>query len=97
MHAAFALAVLPTLAFGAYLLLLTLLSARNAPPPGSSRRLRFDVLVPAHDEAGVIGRTLASLRALDWPRRLFPFWGALWGFGRRCQDLLDRIRQVASH
>src|SRR5262245_3716021 len=71
LHVAFALAALPALAFGAYLLLLTLLSARNPAPPRASRRLRFAVLVPAHDEATVIGRTLASLRALDWPRERF--------------------------
>ncbi|HUP91098.1 MAG TPA: glycosyltransferase family 2 protein [Solimonas sp.] len=51
-----------------YLLLLTLLSAapRRAREPASHHR-RFDVVVPAHDEAAGIARTVASLRALDWP------------------------------
>jgi cellulose synthase/poly-beta-1,6-N-acetylglucosamine synthase-like glycosyltransferase len=50
-----------------YLLLLTLLS--RAPPAlaPSSRRQHFDVIVPAHNEAAVIQRVLASLRQLDWP------------------------------
>lgn len=61
-----ALAV-PALASCAYLFALTLLSARAPAPPRSSRRLRFDVIVPAHDEAARIGRCLASLHRLDWP------------------------------
>jgi len=50
-----------------YLAVLTLLSAAIAVPPRSSRRLRFDVIVPAHNEADVIARTVASLKRLDWP------------------------------
>jgi cellulose synthase/poly-beta-1,6-N-acetylglucosamine synthase-like glycosyltransferase len=55
----------------AYLLLLTLLSAAVPVPPRSSRSLRFDVVVPAHDEAAGIGRTVANLLRLDWPTHLF--------------------------
>jgi cellulose synthase/poly-beta-1,6-N-acetylglucosamine synthase-like glycosyltransferase len=54
-----------------YLLLATLLSARRQPQTCASRRLRFDVVVPAHNEAAVIERTVASLRQLDWPAHLF--------------------------
>jgi cellulose synthase/poly-beta-1,6-N-acetylglucosamine synthase-like glycosyltransferase len=61
------LAVLPGAAC-AYLALLTLLSARVPRPLPANRRLRFDILVPAHNEAAVIARTIASLRQLDWPR-----------------------------
>jgi cellulose synthase/poly-beta-1,6-N-acetylglucosamine synthase-like glycosyltransferase len=51
----------------AYLTLLTLLS-RQLPSPGrSSRQLRFDVVVPAHDEEAGIVRTVGSLLAMDWP------------------------------
>jgi len=62
----FALA-LPAMAASLYLLLFTLLS--SAPPAAlrSSRRLRFDVVVPAHDEAAGIEGVVASLRKLDWP------------------------------
>jgi cellulose synthase/poly-beta-1,6-N-acetylglucosamine synthase-like glycosyltransferase len=49
----------------------TLLSGRPQPPSCPSRRLRFDVIVPAHNEAAVIARTVASLRKLDWPADLF--------------------------
>jgi cellulose synthase/poly-beta-1,6-N-acetylglucosamine synthase-like glycosyltransferase len=51
-----------------YLLVLTCLSSRIASPPAASRRLRFDVIVPAHDEAVGIEMTLASLQQLDWPQ-----------------------------
>ncbi|WP_293369536.1 glycosyltransferase family 2 protein [Nevskia sp.] len=51
----------------AYLLLFTILSAKNPPPPPSSKRLRFDVIVPAHNESSVIRRTVLSLKAIDWP------------------------------
>jgi len=54
-----------------YILLLTLLSWRLPAPPRSAREIRFDVVVPAHDEAAVIERTVASLRALDWPKDRF--------------------------
>lgn len=64
------LAVPATLSCG-YLLLLTLLSAAQPTPPRSSRQLRFDVIVPAHNEAAVIARTVASLRRIDWPPERF--------------------------
>jgi cellulose synthase/poly-beta-1,6-N-acetylglucosamine synthase-like glycosyltransferase len=51
----------------AYLLLLTLLSAANRQPPPSSQRLCFDVIVPAHNEAAGITRTVQSLLKADWP------------------------------
>jgi cellulose synthase/poly-beta-1,6-N-acetylglucosamine synthase-like glycosyltransferase len=50
-----------------YLLLATLLSARARPPPRSSRTVKFDVFVPAHNELPVIERVVASLKRLDWP------------------------------
>jgi len=58
---------LPATAVSLYLLILTLLS--HAPPVAlrSSRRLRFDVIVPAHNEAAVIDNVVASLHKLDWP------------------------------
>src|SRR5882757_8853123 len=58
---------LPATAACLYLLVLTLLSARSAHPPASSRKIFFDVIVPAHDEAAGIGNTISSLKRLDWP------------------------------
>lgn len=54
-----------------YLLLLTLLSAPLEAPPRSSRKLRFDLVVPAYNEQDGIARTVASLLSVDWPRDRF--------------------------
>ena len=54
-----------------YLLFFTLLSAAPPPPPTSTRRLKFDVIVPAHNEASVIERSVDSLRHVDWPADRF--------------------------
>lgn len=54
-----------------YLALLTLLSGALPVPRPSSRRLRFDVFVPAHNEEAGITRTALSLLAMDWPRSCF--------------------------
>jgi len=58
---------LPATASCLYLLVLTVLSQAPAAPLRSSRRLHFDVIVPAHNEAMVIEACVASLRRLDWP------------------------------
>ena len=70
-HVLLAALAVPTALACLYLLVLTLLSARLRPPPPSLRRVRFDVVVPAHDEAEVIERTVRSLLQLDWPRDAF--------------------------
>lgn len=62
---------LPAAASCLYLLGLTLLSQAPAAPLRSSRRLHFDVIVPAHNEALLIENCVASLRRLDWPAELF--------------------------
>jgi cellulose synthase/poly-beta-1,6-N-acetylglucosamine synthase-like glycosyltransferase len=54
-----------------YLFLLTLLSATERPPAFPEPRMRFDILVPAHDEEAGISRTVASLLSLRWPRDRF--------------------------
>ncbi len=56
---------------GAYLLLATLLSFRARPPGRSSRNVKFDVFVPAHNEVPVIERVVRSLQHLDWPADRF--------------------------
>jgi cellulose synthase/poly-beta-1,6-N-acetylglucosamine synthase-like glycosyltransferase len=70
-HLVLLLLAVPLVLSTGYLLALTLLSARPRVPRRSSRKLRFDVVVPAHNEAGVIERTVASLRKLDWPADRF--------------------------
>ena len=65
----FALGLPLALACG-YLLLLTFASARTDSPPLSARRLRFDLIVPAHNEERGIGATVQSLLAVDWPADL---------------------------
>lgn len=60
---------LPATAVSFYLLLLSLLSrAERDGPPKSSRQLRFDVIVPAHNEALLIQATVKNLMELDWPK-----------------------------
>jgi cellulose synthase/poly-beta-1,6-N-acetylglucosamine synthase-like glycosyltransferase len=54
-----------------YLLLCTLLSAAPRSAPRSRRELRFDLIVPAHDEESGIARTVHSLLQLDWPADRF--------------------------
>jgi len=67
------LLALPALAAALYLGLLALLSrVRPSPAPRpEGPRTRFDVWVPAHDEAAGIARTVQALRALDYPEALF--------------------------
>lgn len=67
---ALALLALPALLAASYLLLLTLLSRRLVPPERGPARLRFDVVVPAHDEEAGIERTVRNLSALDYPQSL---------------------------
>jgi cellulose synthase/poly-beta-1,6-N-acetylglucosamine synthase-like glycosyltransferase len=57
-----------------YLFISTLLSAALRVPARSSRRLQFDVIVPAHNEAAVIERTVASLKKIEWPADRFRVW-----------------------
>jgi cellulose synthase/poly-beta-1,6-N-acetylglucosamine synthase-like glycosyltransferase len=68
---ALSLVALPGVPAAVYLLLATLLSARARPPQPSSRRVKFDVVVPAHNEVPVIERVVRSLKRLDWPEDRF--------------------------
>ena len=62
---------LPVLLAALYLFVLAV-AARETRPPGSAELAlpRFDIVVPAHDEATGIGATIDSLRALDYPPEL---------------------------
>jgi len=68
---ALALAAAPALVPAVYLLALTLLSRRQGPPAPGVAGLRFDIVVPAHDEEASIGETVRSLLAIDYPREFF--------------------------
>jgi cellulose synthase/poly-beta-1,6-N-acetylglucosamine synthase-like glycosyltransferase len=64
---ALSIVALPATAACMYLLVLTCLSTRPASAPPSSREMFFDVIVPAHNEATGIGKTISSLKRLNWP------------------------------
>jgi cellulose synthase/poly-beta-1,6-N-acetylglucosamine synthase-like glycosyltransferase len=85
------LLALPAVLACGYLLSCTLLSARGRPPGSSSRRLRFDVFVPAHNEEAVIARTVANLRQLDWPQDAF----RVIVIADNCSDATSRIAAAA--
>ena len=68
---ALALAAAPALVPAVYLLALTLLSRRQGSPAPGAAGLRFDIVVPAHDEEASVGETVRSLLAIDYPRELF--------------------------
>jgi hypothetical protein len=58
----------PAIVACVYLGVLILCSAPLRRPQPSSRTLRFEMIVPAHNEAAVVGLTLASLKAVNWPQ-----------------------------
>ena len=60
----------PVAAACAYLAALAALSGR-LPAPRGVDSLRFDVIVPAHDEEANVAATVASLLAMDYPREAF--------------------------
>jgi cellulose synthase/poly-beta-1,6-N-acetylglucosamine synthase-like glycosyltransferase len=66
-HALLLVLALPAVPSSAYLLLATLLSQRLPVRLPKANLLRFDIIVPAHNESGVIARTVASLRKVYWP------------------------------
>lgn len=69
--AVLAAAAVPVCIACGYLALLTAFSRRGAPAPARSPRLRFDVIVPAHDEEAGIGATVTNLLSLEYPPGLF--------------------------
>lgn len=61
----------PVLVGAVYLSMLALLSRRQTPPAApAAPTLRFDLVVPAHDEARGIASTVHSLLAVDYPAAL---------------------------
>jgi len=65
-----AAAIPPSIAC-AYLAVLAAFSRRIRPPAPVAPRVRFDVIVPAHDEEGGVAETVRNLLSLDYPRNLF--------------------------
>jgi cellulose synthase/poly-beta-1,6-N-acetylglucosamine synthase-like glycosyltransferase len=63
-------AALPVLLCGLYLAGLAALSRRPSPPVYPTPALRFDVIVPAHDEEAGIAATVRSILATDYPPEL---------------------------
>ena len=64
------LLAVPVLAASGYLLLLTLLSGEKAAPKQVPPRLKFDVIIPAHNEEAGIARTVSNLSRVDYPVEL---------------------------
>lgn len=60
----------PVLLATVYVGVLTLLSASIKAPAAPSPRLRFVMLVPAHNESAGIVRTVENLLSVQWPREL---------------------------
>ena len=74
LYLAMALLAVPSVFAAGYLLWLTLFSrAPEAPQPaaGAGSELRFDIIVPAHDEEAGIAGVIHNLLGLDWPREQF--------------------------
>jgi cellulose synthase/poly-beta-1,6-N-acetylglucosamine synthase-like glycosyltransferase len=71
LDAVLTVAALPFLAASGYLAVLALLSRRQARPAAVEPQLRFDIVVPAHNEEAEIAQTVASLRAIEYPRSHF--------------------------
>ena len=82
---------LPAMLSCAYLLALTLLSRKPEEPRPRSTHLRFDVIVPAHDEAPIIARTIESLGRIDWPKQAY----RISVVADNCTDQTARIAEAA--
>jgi 1,2-diacylglycerol 3-beta-glucosyltransferase len=65
------MAALPVLAGSSYLTMLALLARRSSPLVPSAPHLRFDIVVPAHNEESEISQTIRTLLDVDYPRELF--------------------------
>jgi len=68
------LLAVPSVLAAGYLLWLTLFSRVYEAPhpvPNAGEKLRFDIVVPAHDEEADIAGVIDNLLALDWPRDQF--------------------------
>jgi cellulose synthase/poly-beta-1,6-N-acetylglucosamine synthase-like glycosyltransferase len=86
-----AIAAMPALCAGSYLLWLTLLSRRSAPPVPGAVRHRFEIVIPAHNEESGIAQTIRSVRAIDYPQDMF----AVTVIADNCTDRTAEVAQAA--
>jgi cellulose synthase/poly-beta-1,6-N-acetylglucosamine synthase-like glycosyltransferase len=86
-----AIAAMPALCAGSYLLWLTLLSGRSAPPVPGAVRYCFEIVIPAHNEESGIAHTIRSVRALDYPQDMF----AVTVIADNCTDRTAEVAQAA--
>jgi glycosyltransferase involved in cell wall biosynthesis len=70
LEALLAVLALPVLATTGYLCALALCARSTRAPLSANPSLRFDVVVPAHDEEAGIARTVTNLLAVDYPAHL---------------------------
>jgi 1,2-diacylglycerol 3-beta-glucosyltransferase len=68
---ALSLSALPPLAISVYLAVLAIFAKRNASPVARRPHLKFDVVIPAHNEQEGVGATIESVLAVAYPRQLF--------------------------
>ncbi len=82
---------LPALVASGYLLFLAAAAHRAKAPERGSAAVRFDVVVPAHDEEAGIARTVASLSTMDYPedRR------RIWVIADNCADATATLAEAA--
>jgi hypothetical protein len=74
LYLSMALLAVPSVFAASYLLWLTLFSRPSRAPIAANNageKLRFDIIVPAHDEELGIAGVVDNLLALDWPRDQF--------------------------
>ncbi len=86
-----AIAAVPALCAGSYLLWLTLLSRRSAPPAPGAVRHRFEIVIPAHNEESGIAQTIRSVLAIDYPQDMF----AVTVIVDNCTDRTAEVAQAA--
>lgn len=93
--------MLRAIGFGLQILLLTLIAYNlmtalwgwpdPTRAPRGARRQRFVVVIPAHDEAGVVTTLVTDLRASDYPADAF----TVWVIADRCTDATAAASRAA--
>lgn len=86
-----AIPAVPALCAGGYLLWLTLLSRRSAPPTPGAVKHRFEIVIPAHNEESGIAQTIRSVSSIDYPRDMF----AVTVVADNCTDRTAEVAEAA--